>query len=145
MADTSNVRCRKTESGANGFIPVPDSPGLLSFQCNSQFSTSCEDSMNSINPIGSYKTATEYGQAVHQWLVQYHLWNQMNWFYMTFPMQLVNFRHQTQYNYYGYPTDQNIPGFGTTPQPNGSANTRLSFDVNSQQNRTQPGNERGRV
>lgn len=32
-----------------------------------------------------FKTANDYAKAVQQWLWQYQMWNQMNWFYMTFP------------------------------------------------------------
>ena len=43
-----------------------------------------------------YKTANEYAQAVQQWLWQYHMWNQMNWFYMTFPFYAMSCMPQHQ-------------------------------------------------
>ena len=52
--------------------------------------------------VQCYNSATEYSQAVHQWLVQYHMWHQMSWFYMTFPMHMMQMslmqRHQALYS-----------------------------------------------
>ena len=142
MADTNNIRCRKSESNDNNFVSVTVSSDSPSSGHSPQISSSYDNIMNSKNTNVTYKTATEYGQAVHQWLVQYHLWNQMNWFYMTFPMQLMNY--QAQYSCYSYPNQQNIPVPGTTNQPNGLLNNanRPQF-ANLQQVRTQPANQQG--
>lgn len=37
-----------------------------------------------------YRTSAEYANAVRQWMWQYHMWNQMNWFYMTFPFYAMS-------------------------------------------------------
>ena len=109
-ADAANVKISSSKSNCSKGLA---SPSLNSTGFSTMGISYDEARRENVHPCATneYKTANDYANAVRQWMWQYQMWNQMNWFYMTMPMYAACCMPGS------WPGQQISPGFPATGMP----------------------------